>query len=213
MGFKGQVWVPPANTSFTNLNTNSLLTTSVVGNNNVIFNLNTHSGDNLIGQYISAPATPYCAIMNLECNPGDYNGTGYSNQPTVLFGAGFYDGTKAVTMFMDWASSSNTMGVNIYQWSTTTNISSGVFGQRYASGYPTGNISWFQVRDDGTNIYFYISTDGVTTQPTHWVKLYQQARTSYLSSPSKVGWFSDANGSGTTSPTYYTLNSWQTVGL
>ena len=211
MSYSGQIWKPPVNTSFTTLNTGSLLKTSTVGNSTAIEIGPASSGDNAVGQYIAAPSTPYQVIFNISLSPGDMLASGYT-QGTLLFGGGWYDGTKLVTLFVGFNTSAIAV-MNAYEWSTTTNIASNVFGSRQATGYPTSTINWFMLRDDGTNINFYISTDGPQQSPIHWQKAYSQARTTYLSAPTYVGWFADPNSSSSFPPTYLTLNSFQSLSL
>ena len=211
MSFSGYICFPPANLSFTTLNTNSQLTTSTVGNNIAFQAANSHSGDNLCGIYVAAPSTPYSCIMQVQTNPGDYINN--NSTLTVLAGPGFYNGTTAVTMFNVW-NNSYTMAMDTYNWTNTTTIGGTLAGNRIAQGYPTANLAWFLCRDDGTDIYFYLGTDGTSEQqPTHWVLLYSESRTSHFTSgPTDVGFFLDSNGTSS-QKTYYSLTSFQTVGL
>jgi hypothetical protein len=211
MSYRGQVWVPPSNTSFTNRNFSGLAAATTVGSS-IAMVTTPAANDNLVGQTIAAPSTPYCIIASVACNQGDYVSTGYTTPRTNLFGLGFYDGTKAIVGMAAFANNA-TMRYDVYEWTNVSTINTAVFGQSYASGQPTANLQWFQVRDDGTNIYFYVAMDGGQTQPTHWVKTYQQARTSYLANVNNVGWFGYTGNLNTGQPNYYTLNSWQAVAL
>jgi len=213
MSYRGNVWVPPNNSTFTNLNLQTGSSITNVGSGKALF-YQPVTGDNIQGQQFTAPATPYCVIGNLVCNQGDYVSASYTNDRSIMFGLGFYDGTKAVWGGANWNSASDTMGYNIYHWSNLSTVAATQFGQRFASGQPTGMIQWFQVRDDGTNIYFYIAMDGTSgNPPTHWVKIYSEARTSYLSAPTYIIWAADDSFATAATPAYFTLNSWQVVAL
>ena len=212
MSYSGQIYVPPANTSFTNLTpSNTTLTTQAAGSNTCAVIASTASGDHLVGQYVAAPATPYCTIFSIAFNPKDL----YMNDniSTCIFGGGFYDGTKAVTAYAV-CNISDVAGVDVYYWSTTSNISATLAGNRFTNAsVATGQVNWFQLRDDGTTIYFYWALDGEGAPPTHWTLLYSEARTSHLSAPTYVGWFGDANANSSSGLYYYTIQSWQTVAL
>jgi len=207
MSYQGQVWVPPTNTSFTSFNSP---TVQSVGSNIAMYQ-NSQSGgsDNIVGQYAVAPSAPYCAIANITFNPANY--VGQASPGTMLWGMGFYDGTKLIMLNVRFAET-ETMWYNITEYSNVNTYFNNVIGGGTASGYPMSTIQWMQVRDDGTNISFYIATDGGQTQPTHWVQLYQQARTSFLSNVNNVFWGLSATN-GAVAPSYLTLNSWQIVSL
>jgi len=210
MSFEGQLIVPSVNTSFTNLNFITNAVTGTVGESKYLY-VPGAANHNVVGQYVGAPATPYCIIANLANNQGDYVSSSYVDEK-IMFGIGFYDGTKLVVMTANY-SSTVTMSLAVGEYATVSSTPTSVFGQSFATGHPSGMLQWFQIRDDGTNIYFYIAFDGGESQPLHWVKLYSQARTSYLANVNNVGWFCDSNGSASGNPTYLTLNSWQTVAL
>jgi hypothetical protein len=208
MSYEGLLYVPPSNTSFTNLNFITGATVSTVGNQLDFFSPS-KSGNNVVGQYVAAPATPYCTIAKIVNNQGDYVSASYTNT-TMTYGLGFYDGTKLVAMQASY-SNTITMSLRVNTFATTTSTPTTVFGQDYADGQ--GLISWFQIRDDGTNIYFYVAMDDGETQPTHWVKLYQQARTSFLTAVTNVCYMINATGGAADNNNYLTIQSWQTVAL
>lgn len=210
MSYSGQIWSPPQYTSFTTLNAIAGTNITSVGNNIVLY-APPATGDNVVGQYITAPSTPYCIIANLVCNPGD--NAGASAPQSIVYGLGFYDGTKLIWGGSRWAAGNTGMDTPIFEFANVSTLSARVFSSAYVEGYPVAMLQWFQVRDDGTNIYFYISTDAGPNPPSNWVKLYSQARTSYLTSPSKVFWGCDTNSSASNSGTYLTLNSWQSFAL
>lgn len=212
MSYNGQIWVPPNGTSFTNLNFITGTTKTTSGPTITLYVPPPASGDNLVGGYVAAPATPYCAIACLNQNIGDYTSGSYGQQ-TMLAGLGFYDGTKAILAMNRW-STTESMGQAVYEWTNTSTINTKVMGQSFADGWPTSRNTWFQVVDDGTNIYFFVaSDDGSQRPPTQWAQIYQQARTSYLANVNNICWGCDSNGSTSDVPTYLSLLSFQTVGL
>lgn len=211
MSSRGSPLVSPINVSFTSLNGGSF---SKCGNS-VILDVvvqaaNAHS---IVGAYVSAPAAPYCVIMNICNNQGDQANVARGGD-TCSWGTGFYDGTKLVMMSWQYRGSSTTVSMANYvtEFSNVNTASSTVFGSASPTGYPSNNVNWMQVRDDGTNIYFYVATDGKYQQPSHWAQVYSQSRTAYLSAPTYVFWGADAI-SNQINYTYLTLNSWQQVAL
>lgn len=208
--YLGQVLVPTNNISFSALPTVTGQVMSVVGGSTILYAPS--SSEQNIGYYIPAPPTPYSIIMNLALNQGDYVSASWGSDRTVLYGPYFYDGTKFVMMQCVF-NNTDTMGIDIYECSNNTTASI-VFGRRLSSGQPSSLINWLQVVDDGTNIYFYVAMDGNNTSPpSHWVQIYSQARTSYLSNVNYVGWGSLNNNNIDEAPLYLTLNSWQVINL
>ena len=203
MSYQGQIWVPPVNTNFTNLNSPYVQT---VGNNIAMSIISTTNL--LAGQYTSAPSTPYCITANIVQNPGDYLAGAYS-QITIGSGMGFYDGTKLVVLMIEW-NTSDTMAMNVYECSSVSSLTS-VWGQRITSGYPTSMLNWIQIRDDGTNIIFSVATDAGPNSPSNWQYVYQQNRTSFLSNVNYVFWGGFGNNTINETYGYFTLNSWQTT--
>jgi hypothetical protein len=211
MSHTGQVFRPPTNVTFSNLNLLTGAVATKVGETVTLY-VPAATGTNLEGQYVAAPATPYCLIANLVSSQGDYVSASYTAEP-VNYGIGFYDGTKLVWIRANW-SSSITMGLFVTESATVSAITADVFGNAYSTGQASGLIRWFMIQDDGTNISFYIAMDADNlTQPHHWVKLYSQARTSYLANVNNICWLCDSNTSASSAPNYLTLQSWQTVAL
>lgn len=206
MSYSGQIYVPPINTTFTALNSASITT---VGDRYAMsVPAQSANTDNVVGGYVAAPAAPYCLIANVIINPGDY--TNQTNPGSVFNGVGFYDGTKL--LYLNCTFNSTHAGINVTSYSSVHQAVANLSGNFYSGGYPSDTINWFQLRDDGTNIYFYIATDAGNEPPTHWVKIYSQGRSAYLSAPTNIFWAADAQINAVASA-YLTLNSWQTVSL
>lgn len=207
MSYQGQVWIPPTNTSFTSFNSPVVQN---VGNNIAMYQSPQSSlAENIVGQYVSAPSIPYCVIANLTFNPANY--VGQLSPGTMLWGIGFYDGTKIIMLDLRF-NETETMWYAVTQYNNVNSYNLNVVGGGQPSGYPMSTIQWMQIKDDGTNISFYIATDGGQTQPLHWVQVYQQARTSFLSNVNYVFWGLNAT-TNAVAPNYMTLNSWQIVSL
>lgn len=208
MSFNGYNLFPPAATTFTNLNFISGTAVSSVGSNQVLY-IPAATGDNVVGQYVAAPSTPYCLIANLVANQGDQNNTAYTN--VTAYGIGFYDGTKLQGIFSEWASGTS-QRLSILSFNSVSSLNSATWGNKSQGGQPTGMMNWFQIRDDGTNIYYYVAMDGTNGSiPTHWVKLYQASRLTFLANVNNICYWCDSNSNST--PTYLTLQSWQTLSL
>lgn len=208
---------------FTNLNFNPQSTTTNIATagNSIALGLiqsTSNNTDHVIGQYVAAPATPYCVIANISMNQGDM--AGFSNFATKVYGIGFYDGTKAVTSVSAWNSPNPaTMLGGVFEWTNVNSISNVIDYTRKTSGFPTGTLNWIQIEDDGTNIKFFYGCDGTPTKaPTHWAQYYTQGRTSFLSNVNYICYMTDFAGNSIVGSTgfqdsYLTLKSWQIIKL
>ena len=212
MSYEGQLVVPATNNTFSTFAGGGTGITPVNIGGSILVPGLAATANGVGGAKIAAPATPYCTIANIVCNQGDYVSSSITQKP-IGYGLGFTDGTKYIFVCATWGSAV-TMEVNVYECATSASTASSVFGQTFTGGQPTGSVTWFQVRDDGTSIYFYIATenDG-ETQPKHWVKLYSQLRTSYLSAVTSICYIYYVTGVASGPNTYLTVNSWQTVAL
>ena len=98
--------------------------------------------------YVAAPSTPYSfkTKVILTQADGGYNGAA---------GIGWSDGTKYQFIALVGANSSGAF-VNVQYWTTNSGFSANEF-----SGLQTRRECWFEVRDDGTNVTFSESDDGI----------------------------------------------------
>lgn len=99
-------------------------------------------------------ATPvsYTALVAFSPYPG--NGT---TNPTLYFG--FYDGTKFEGIgFVNSGTGTNTTTLVVTRWTNTTTFSTNPF--TWTDG-PWATPLWLKIRDDGTNLIYSYSTDGV----------------------------------------------------
>lgn len=214
MAYTGSTFFQPTATTFTNLNIAGVTGAAAtkVGDAITLY-VPPKSGHNIVGQYVAAPATPYCTIANFVLSQGDWVSSSYT-QEQMIYGIGFYDGTKLIMMAATFTGAV-TMSLTINEYATVTSTPTTVFGSNISAGQPSSMVRSFQIQDDGTNIHFSMALDGNQGlhQPYQWVQLYIQARTSFLSAVTNVFFGVDSNGSNSGTYSYATLNSWQTVAL
>jgi hypothetical protein len=127
---------------------------------------------------MTPPATPYSYTALVTATTPIIPPTGSGHYGGLTFG--FSDGTKTIGHQFNYSTVSSTpgWGLSITTYSALNN---------YGSSSPTGFMfpmhapMWVRIRDDGTNINFLWSTDGV-----NFVSYYSQARTSYISAVSYI---------------------------
>lgn len=113
-------------------------------------------GNDLRAWYKSAPTAPYKITACFLGYPGKgNNGTTLGAQ----FGMGFYDAVSGKVHYLDYAAGLEEFSVTY--WPSFTNYGSQTFTDARDVG---GNPVWFQVEDDGTNLKYYISHNGITFQ-------------------------------------------------
>lgn len=129
------------------------------------------------GRYKAAPAAPYTVTALLTCT-----------QNSSAFGAlafGWYDGTKLHHIEYDLGNTGAFATLNVNRWSNPTTYSSTdiTIGNQNNVDVPI----WFQLSDDGTNVYFRYGTDGA-----NFFTAYQVAKASgFLSSYSNIMFAND----------------------
>jgi hypothetical protein len=147
---------------------------------------------------LPAPATPYTIDMNFSIMVV-HNGSTY-----VKGGCMWFDGAKAHVLTTQW------------QYATTNAPSFGVESYSTLSTYVSvGNAPailwnpvsvWMRMRDDGANITFSVSNDGLA-----WYPAYTSAKSAaYLgaSGYTNVGFFANEQVAGNNGSVYMTLKSW-----
>lgn len=130
----------------------------------------------------SAPAAPYSIAVRMK---------GILLQNYQGFGLILYDSTTGKALTFGPIVSQ----IEVFSWNSVTSTNSQLFAGQ--SGVPIP--AWMMIRDDGTNLYFSVSTDGVS-----WVRLWSAGRTAYLSSPGHVGFYFMPNGAAMQA----SLHSW-----
>lgn len=152
----------------------------------------TSAGDNIRGQEISAPSTPWSiTIAMAPLIPGALNNY-------ALAGLYVSDGTKLVTAAVSNANYGSLAGFGVATFSSVSAYNSTVSAPGISLGLP---FLILKVLNDGTNLKWYTSIDG-----TNFVLLYTSTVTNYLSAASFVGWM--VNCSNSTYPAAAQLLSW-----
>lgn len=134
-----------------------------------------HSGELVSAILKTAPATPYSVVARMKLFPG--------SSAYVKAGLCVSDGTKFQIMGLAYQTA--------FQYGITNmNSASSYSGFQGSQLAMTWWPDWHRIRDDGTNLYYDVSSDGVS-----WVNLYSFSRTAFLT-PSQVGVCIDPNAQG-----------------
>jgi len=207
MSFEGQIFTPPPTASWNWFNQSSGTATTSKQNaiNLYVAKHGSANTEGVSGYYRTAPSTPYTIIMNLVYNSVDINAT---TGKFATCGPGFTDGTKVIFLNPRVFNSGYSLYVTYFSNSTTLANEDFTDAPATATAHPWAASQWWMIRDDGTNIYFYISEDA-QENGSSWVKVYSQARTTRLT-PSSVGFFFNGRGNADIN---CTLNSWLSLGV
>lgn len=149
------------------------------------------AGDSLRVRYKASPVAPYTitALVSLFASSSNYQGCGL----------GWYDGTKLQVVMYEF--NSGWGWGKVLRWTNVTTA-----GAQDASG-DQGAVSmfaWLKIEDDGTNVHFYFSADGVNYRES-----YSVAKASgFLSAYSNVAFFANRNNNSGSTAAYCTLMSW-----
>jgi hypothetical protein len=205
MSFNGQIFTPPPISGWSSYNQTSTATLSANNAINLyVAKSGTVNSDNCSGYYRAAPSTPYTIIANCTYNGVDIN---VADNLVLTPGLGFTDTTK-LSFINPRFNTTVGYALCVSNFTNATSISSNVFSNQSAgvSMYPQPINQWWMLRDDGTNIHFYMSSDSQNNGST-WVSLYSVARTNFLT-PSKIGLFWNARGNIDMN---VTISSWQII--
>ena len=167
---------------------------SVSQSNNVVF---LYSSQASVGRQIratTAPATPYTVTSLLRHQYRD------TSANTLTAGILFRDlGGKLALWYVSCAAQ-----LQVAKWTSPTVFSSAPLNG-VAAGY-AGNMCWFRMADDGTNLIFSLSPDGI-----NFISQYSESRTAFFSTgpgPQQIGIFvADDAGAG---PVGLSIFSWVT---
>lgn len=102
------------------------------------------------------------------------------------------DGTKWIHWGLQFNSNPSPQLRLIHHNSTTSYSGTPFDGGAWAALNIISTAKWWRIRDNGTNLYFGLSTNGLD-----WYEPYSEARTSFLT-PSVIGWGANTYGSGYT---------------
>lgn len=156
--------------------------------------MNGTGGLQLVNQ--SAPTAPYAFDLNMLTIIQDTNGIGSGL-------IGWSDGSNHILMRQWQAYGASQLLVDQWAGNGGGGAGTNLFGVISGNGWymPATQSEWIRIYDDGTNIGFYWSPTGDTGS---WNLIYQQSRTTYISSPSSIV-FGTRNES---SPVSCVLRSW-----
>lgn len=159
----------PPTTGLTSYGSGGAITTS---GDSRLFSSNGNNG-NLSGEYKTlSPTTNYTVRGYIETAILLGNAV-----PGVRLGIGIFDSSgKAIT----WGAY-NAPGLLVARWSSSSNPAD-AYAQAISGASIVALPNWFQIRDDGTNLNFEYSHNGLD-----WIYAYSEARTSFLTA-ANVGW-------------------------
>jgi hypothetical protein len=194
-------FTPPVDSTFSWINqlTGSTTTQNATGVNGIYYFVPGQSGgQNMVIRYIAAPSTPY-HIEGLFL-------PAIAGKDDLGFGMVFIESSSGKLVSFFFQTSSGQAQMSIYKHSSATAVAAAY------SGFPilmNAWPNWLRVGDNGTNLTFDLSPDGV-----NWWNVYTVSRTDYLSTgPNEVGFFAyPANSTGVNFPVAYTLAHWKTTG-
>ncbi|MGR3905828.1 hypothetical protein Q3A80_02195 [Burkholderia sp. SR8] len=175
----GTADTPPVLSSFSWLNQGS--TAQASQQSGFISMSDTTTAAQLRALVKAPPVTPYKITIRMRgILLGNYQG----------YGLIFYDSTSGKVI------SFGTLGTSlqVYQWNSPSSGSGAAYNSSMA--FPP---QWLRIRDDGTNLYADISTDGVS-----FLNVWSASRTAYLSTPNQIGFYMLPNAQ----PMQASLHSW-----
>ena len=179
-------------TDFTWLNQGTATITDEA-NGNLTLQVPTNSSSHVWrGMEITPSATPWTIQAHIQVGPGFLNGA------SGLFWGVFMRETSSSNLITLYNKAFNLGGVA--KWTDTTTFST--TSKTFDNGY---NRAWFKLSDDGTDITFSVSVDGVD-----WFEALSEARgTFFTTGPDRVGFCMNpyaTSGPGNTAEMY--IISW-----
>jgi hypothetical protein len=183
---------PPALGSWTQRNISGSAAAANVANGVQISDA-ANAGHNVRALSLAAPATPYSIDANIALISLPISGS-------CLAGIGWTDGTTYQAIWVTAPGAVGTALIRVTVMSNATTQFSQVFG--IVNVLPDLSDIWLRIRDDGTNVYFYYSVDGIT-----WIQVATYNRGTYYS-VTNVAFIIDNNGSASNLTEYATLRSW-----
>lgn len=145
----------------------------------------------------SAPSTPYEIIMCLE-----FSFIGTTSVAGPIMGCAFREsGTSKIGCVRYRPNDTIDQKLRINYYTNETTYNSGLSAWKALDGW--GNRHWYKLGDDGVDLEWSISVDGI-----NWSLIYTEARgTTFTTAPDQVGFYTDAISSAG-QPTYVNLLSW-----
>lgn len=134
---------------------------------------------------LTPPATPYTLSTRMVHNARRFD--------FIAAGLMFRNAASGRQENIGWESANT--GISVQRANTATGGSITNLAQQ--AGYlPPSSALYLQVEDDGTNIYFRFSQNGLGG----WIPFYQEARTAHVNTPDQVGFYvmQESNNAGIT---------------
>jgi hypothetical protein len=145
------------------------------------------SGENVRAQVIDAPTPSYSIIAALQaCMLGEGSGN---------FGICFRQSTsnKLYGLALSFGST-DPFNLAVYRFTSPTVFDSSLFARRKM--LLRGDYIWFKLTDNGTNLIFYYSFDGM-----NWLQVASEGRGAFMTlnagvtGPDQIGWYINNQGS------------------
>jgi len=147
---------PPLAASWTRQGWAGAVTLADVSNGLLFNNPNTYGGAvyNLTGVSIVAPVAPYTIDARIRST------FPWSNAAGV--GIGWTDGTKCQGIFGGYSTTANPIAGPCYRVSTFSAFANSTYvADQFLFNMLVATLVWLRIRDDGTNVTFWFSHDGI----------------------------------------------------
>jgi hypothetical protein len=124
--------------------------------------------------YQPAPSTPWRVAAKINIAACDIN---YFHTGLVIADSS----GKLITLDVGGGTSAP-FSLEVAHWTNYT-----TYGAQVGKGFLAGSVCYLSLEDDGTNITYWFSPDGV-----NWIQIAQESRTAFLASgPTRVGLMGD----------------------
>jgi hypothetical protein len=166
-------------------------------NDKVITGQNSGTGSRLqtLERTAAAPSTPYTVTAHLVFH-------GYRNN-AGQYGIGFKDNTTGELHFLRLIINDDICEIEVGDWTDVSNFSVTRTGSEYTDLlHPSAEGLWFRITDDGTNLYYLYSYDGV-----RWTEIHNHARTVFLT-PDRIFFANKGTQPSTKLKVYTICDSW-----
>jgi hypothetical protein len=160
---------------FTWLNQGNSVATDVHGT--IYLEVEDDGNSNIQGLEIDTPNVAYTATVGVRTCLFQGPASGLEGYPQVLIF--IRDSSSGKLTVLASVYRGYTTAFQVANWSSVSNFSSDLNG---LNQYTSSEDVWLRIEDDDTDFNFYISSDGV-----NWASVGSVGRTSFLSSPDKVG--------------------------
>lgn len=191
--YNGSAWIPffdgfqvtePSSSSWSWDNQGS--STASVGSG--VLNFVAEPGSGVVMYYRTAPATPYTITIRCDFVQSSLDGTNSTAQTSMGQGIAFRDGTGKITFFI-YYNIETYWGFDIENWNSSSSFNASVKTHANSNSVESPSVltrsirRYMRITDNGTNLLFSHSIDGVT-----WTQYHSYARTTFMGSgPTQIG--------------------------